>query len=79
MSHAGFVHLHNHSHYSLLQGLTKVPAMVARAKEYGMTALAITDYGAMYGCIEFYKECRKHDIKPIIGVDAYMAFRSMEN
>jgi len=52
--------------------------MVARAKEYGMTALAITDYGAMYGCIEFYKECRKHDIKPIIGVDAYMAFRSME-
>ena len=73
-----FVHLHNHSHYSLLQGLTKIPDMVARAKEHSMEALAITDYGSMYGCIEFYKTCRKHNIKPIIGVDAYMAFRTME-
>ncbi|MCA9352723.1 DNA polymerase III subunit alpha [Patescibacteria group bacterium] len=73
-----FVHLHNHSHYSLLQGLTKIPDMVARAKEDGMSALAITDYGVMYGCIEFYKECNKQGIKPIIGVDAYLAFRGME-
>ena len=78
MKETQFVHLHNHSHYSLLQGLTKIPNMVARAKEYNMDALALTDYGSMYGCIEFYKECRKHNIKPIIGVDAYMAFRGME-
>ncbi|MCI5050752.1 MAG: DNA polymerase III subunit alpha [Candidatus Pacebacteria bacterium] len=73
-----FVHLHNHSHYSLLQGLSKIPDMMAKAKEYNMKALAITDYGSMYGCIEFYKQCLKNDIKPIIGLDAYMAFRSME-
>ncbi len=73
-----FVHLHTHTHYSLLQGLSKIKPLVARAKEYGQEALAITDYGSMYGCIEFYKECHVQDIKPIIGVDAYMAFRSME-
>jgi DNA polymerase III subunit alpha len=74
-----FVHLHTHTHYSLLQGLSKIPDLVKQAKEYGMEALAITDYGSMYGCIEFYKECRKQGIKPIIGVDAYMAFRRMED
>lgn len=73
-----FVHLHNHSHYSLLQGLSKIPDMVEKAKESNMNALAITDYGSMYGCIEFYKQCRKNEIKPIIGLDAYMAFRTME-
>ncbi len=73
-----FIHLHNHSHYSLLQGLSKIPDMIAKAKEDKMNALAITDYGSMYGCIEFYKQCLKNDIKPIIGVDAYMAFRTME-
>lgn len=73
-----FVHLHTHSHYSLLQGLTKIPDLVKRAQEYGMGALALTDYGSMYGSIEFYKECLKNNIKPILGVDAYMAFRSME-
>ncbi len=73
-----FVHLHTHSHYSLLQGLSKIPELIAQAKEDGQEALALTDYGAMYGTIEFYKEARKNDIKPIIGVDAYMAFRSME-
>lgn len=78
MTESSFVHLHNHSHYSLLQGLSKIPDMVSRAKEDGMEALALTDYGAMYGCIEFYKTCKKEGIKPIIGVDAYLAFRKME-
>ena len=78
MSKAQFVHLHNHSHYSLLQGLSKIPDMINKAKENNMDALAITDYGSMYGCIEFYKTCLKAGIKPIIGVDAYMAFRTME-
>ncbi|MFT7328043.1 MAG: DNA polymerase-3 subunit alpha [Crocinitomicaceae bacterium] len=73
-----FVHLHNHSHYSLLQGLSKIPEMIEKAKESKMKAMAITDYGSMYGCIEFYKQCLKNDIKPIIGLDAYMAFRGME-
>ena len=71
-----FVHLHCHSHYSLLDGLSKIPDLVVRAKELGMTALALTDHGVMYGSIEFYKACKKHDIKPIIGVEAYMAERS---
>ncbi len=73
-----FVHLHTHSHYSLLQGLPKIPELVQRAKDLGQKALALTDYGAMYGIIEFYKEAKKEGIKPILGVDAYMAFRSME-
>jgi len=68
-----FVHLHTHSHYSLLDGLGKVPALVSRAKELGMDALALTDHGAMYGAIEFYKTCKKQGIKPIIGVEAYIA------
>jgi DNA polymerase-3 subunit alpha len=73
-----FVHLHTHSHFSLLQGLSKIPDLVSKAKEFGMDALALTDYGSMYGSIEFYKTCKKEGIKPIIGVDAYMAFRTME-
>lgn len=71
-----FVHLHTHSHYSLLDGLSKVPDLVKRAKSLGMPALALTDHGAMYGAIEFYKECRKASIKPIVGVEAYMAERT---
>lgn len=71
-----FVHLHTHSHYSLLDGLSKVPDLVKRAKELGMPALALTDHGSMYGAIEFYQECKKVGIKPIIGVEAYMAERS---
>lgn len=68
-----FVHLHNHTHYSLLDGLTKLDEMVKFAKEQGSPAVAITDHGVMYGVIEFYQECKKQGIKPIIGVELYMA------
>lgn len=71
-----FVHLHTHSHYSLLNALPKIPDLVEAAKKDGMDALAITDSGNLYAAIEFYKECKKAGIKPIIGVDAYLAFRS---
>jgi len=71
-----FVHLHTHSHYSLLEALPKIPELVARAKKAGMTALALTDSGNLYGAIEFYKECREKGIKPIIGVDFYVAVRT---
>jgi DNA polymerase-3 subunit alpha len=68
-----FVHLHNHSHYSLLDGLTKIDDLVNRAKEQGSPAVAITDHGVLYGVIEFYEKCQKAGIKPIIGVEAYLA------
>ena len=67
-----FVHLHTHSHYSLLDGLTKLEDMVDIAKKNGQTAVALTDHGNMYGAIEFYKVARKAGIKPIIGVEAYV-------
>lgn len=67
-----FVHLRAHSHYSLLEGLSKIDEMVARAKECGFEALALTDLGNLHGAIEFYKECGKSGIKPLIGVDMYM-------
>ncbi|MDP3735152.1 MAG: DNA polymerase III subunit alpha [bacterium] len=73
---APFIHLHTHSHYSLLDGLSKIPDLVARAARYKMPALALTDHGNLYGAIEFYKECKQHDINPIIGVEAYVAARS---
>lgn len=68
-----FVHLHTHTHYSLLDGLAKIPEMVDFAREQGSPALAITDHGVMYGVIEFYKACKKAEIKPIIGVELYLA------
>ena len=68
-----FVHLHNHTHYSLLDGLTKLDEFIQTAKDEGMEALAITDHGTMYGAIEFYQKCKKAGIKPIIGVETYMA------
>ncbi|HTP57167.1 MAG TPA: PHP domain-containing protein, partial [Candidatus Paceibacterota bacterium] len=66
-----FVHLHTHSHYSLLDGLSKIDALVNRARDCGMDAMAITDHGALYGAIEFYKKTTKAGIKPIIGVETY--------
>lgn len=70
-----FVHLHNHTEYSLLDGANRIPEMVAKAKEMGMGALAISDHGVMFGVMEFSIECQKADIKPIIGVEAYVAPR----
>lgn len=76
---SNFIHLHTHSHYSLLDGLSKIPDMVKKAKENGMSALALTDHGNMYGAIELYKECKKAGIKPIIGVEAYIAERGRKD
>jgi DNA polymerase-3 subunit alpha len=70
-----FVHLHNHTHYSLLDGLQKIKPMIARIKEMGMDAVAITDHGTMSGAIELYKEAEVEDIKPIIGMETYVAAR----
>ena len=72
---ADFVHLHNHSHYSLLDGLQKIPAMLDRVKEFGMSAVALTDHGSLSGAIEFYQEAQQRDLKPIIGIEAYVAAR----
>ena len=73
---ARFIHLHTHSHYSLLSALPKIPDLVEAAKKDGAPALALTDNGNLYGAIEFYKECKKANIKPIIGVDFYVASRT---
>src|ERR1700681_4719623 len=78
MKHAPktFVHLHNHTEYSLLDGASRIPALVARAAELEMPALAMTDHGVMYGAIHFYKACKEAGIKPIIGCEVYVAPRS---
>jgi DNA polymerase III subunit alpha len=68
-----FVHVHNHTEYSLLDGANRIPDMVARTKELGMDALAISDHGVMFGVMEFYLECQKAGVKPIIGMEAYVA------
>ena len=77
MQHAPetFVHLHNHTEFSLLDGASRISAMVARAAELEMPALALTDHGVMYGAIHFYKACRQAGIKPILGFEAYVAPR----
>ena len=71
-----FTHLHNHTEYSMLDGLSRIKAMVARAKDLGMDSLAITDHGGLYGVVEFYQECLAAGIKPIIGCEAYVAQKS---
>ena len=72
-----FIHLHNHSHYSLLDGLPKIDDYIAKALEYKMPALGLTDHGNMYGAIEFYEKCKKAGIKPIIGCEVYVAPREL--
>jgi DNA polymerase-3 subunit alpha len=74
-----FVHLHTHSHYSLLQAVPNIPDLVAAAKSDGQRSLALTDAGSMYGAVEFYQEAKKNNIKPIIGVDFYVATGSRQD
>lgn len=71
-----FTHLHLHTEFSLLDGACQIEPLVLRAKELGMTSLAITDHGNMYGAVDFYKACKKHGIKPIIGCEVYVAPRT---
>jgi DNA polymerase-3 subunit alpha len=79
MSDQDFVHLHVHTEYSLLDGLSKIKKLVARAKELDMRALAITDHGTMFGVIDFYRACKGAGIKPILGVESYLARRTMRD
>ncbi|MFW6082920.1 MAG: PHP domain-containing protein, partial [Chloroflexota bacterium] len=74
-----FVHLHVHTEYSLLDGLSSCSQLAERAVELGMPAIALTDHGAMYGAIRFYKACRSAGIKPIIGMEAYVAPRGRQD
>ncbi len=71
-----YVHLHNHTHHSLLDGLSKIPALIDTVKTMGMEAVAITDHGTMSGALEFYKAAHAEGIKPILGMEAYVAARS---
>ena len=73
---SGFVHLHVHSEYSLLDGACRIKELVSNTKKLGQNAVAITDHGVMYGVIDFYKEAKKQGIKPIIGCEVYIAPRS---
>ena len=73
MTKIPFAHLHVHTCYSLLDGASRIPELIARTKELGMDSVAITDHGAMYGVIDFYKEAKKQGIHPIIGCEAYLA------
>lgn len=74
-----YVHLHNHTQYSLLDGLTKVPALVNYVKESGMTAVAMTDHGTLSGAVEFYKDATAKGVRPIIGMETYVAARTLHD
>ena len=73
MGEKKFCHLHLHTEYSLLDASGKIPELIKRAKELGMEAIAITDHGVMYGCVEFYKQAKENGIKPILGCEVYVA------
>jgi len=77
LQRSDYVHLHNHTHYSLLDGLTKVPDLITAVSDMGMNAIAITDHGTMSGAIEFYKAAKAAGIKPIIGIESYVAARTI--
>ena len=70
---SAFVHLHVHTEYSLLDGMCRIPQLIARTQQLGMTDIAITDHGSMYGAIDFYTEARKAGLKPIIGCEVYVS------
>ena len=74
-----FTHLHNHTEYSMLDGISRIPDLVDRTVELGMSALAITDHGSLYGAVDFYSECKDRGIKPIIGCETYVAHESRFN
>ena len=67
-----FIHLHNHSHYSLLDAICTIEGLVNAAKEHNMPAIALTDHGVMYGSMEFYNKAKKAGVKPIIGCEVYI-------
>src|SRR5215211_1540191 len=73
MADRPFVHLHCHTHYSLLDGASRVPELAAHVKALGMNACAMTDHGNLFGAIEFYRECRAQGVNPIVGYEAYVA------
>ncbi|PSO44037.1 MAG: hypothetical protein BRC22_03010 [Parcubacteria group bacterium QH_9_35_7] len=73
MKNSNFVHLHSHTHFSLLRALPTIDELVEGAKEKGYDAVAMTDLGSMYGAIQFYKKCKEEDMKPIIGFEAFVA------
>src|SRR5690349_3939386 len=79
MAADSFVHLHLHTEYSLLDGAVRMPQLMEKAAEYGMPAVAITDHGNLHGAIEFYQAATDAGIKPIIGVEAYMAPGSIKD
>src|SRR5512137_1260049 len=72
MKHADFVHLHNHSDYSMLDGASTIARMVGRAAELRMPALALTDHGSLFGAVQFYQAASKAGLKPIVGMEAYV-------
>ncbi|MDP3882993.1 MAG: PHP domain-containing protein, partial [Candidatus Staskawiczbacteria bacterium] len=74
-----FTHLHVHSHYSLLDGLAKIDELLDYVKELGMDSVALTDHGVMYGAVEFYKKAKAKGVKPIIGVEIYVASGKMQD
>ena len=74
-----FTHLHLHTEYSLLDGACRIKDVVSRAKELGFDSLAITDHGNMFGAVDFYKECKKQGVHPVIGCEVYTAARRMED
>jgi DNA polymerase III subunit alpha len=77
MSDKSFVHLHNHSEYSMLDGAARIKQLVAKAAQLEMPAIAITDHGNNHGAYEFWKQAKAHDINPVIGIEAYLEGETM--